>query len=201
MKNTTGFLCFLLFSRCPLCTALIAWLFFPCLLFRLCCLLPAVFSCLTNVTSALLDFALSVKFGLNHTGATLGKHFSACSLLLSVPLYQSSLQRLEILFVGCCALKRQPKGFTVQRQGEQKHRRKKAIIILFVTNRKLSHGEIRQNTKEQPTLGDELTPSKTQFSGFTMQSILPLLNLQLFTWFWGYSWGAHTFALLPREEW
>lgn len=32
--------------------------------------------------------------------------------------------------------------------------------------------ETRQNTKEQPTLGDELTPSKTQFSAFATQSSL-----------------------------
>lgn len=30
--------------------------------------------------------------------------------------------------------------------------------------------ETRQNSKEQPVLGDELTPSKTQFSGFETQS-------------------------------
>jgi len=38
---------------------------------------------------------------------------------------------------------------------------------LLLSSRKLSHIEIHQNIQEQLTLGDELTPSRTQFVGFT----------------------------------
>lgn len=75
--------------------------------------------------------------------------------------------------VGRCASKRQPKGKASKSMGE------KSYYYHLCNHYEVEPWkEIRQNTKEQPTLGDELTPSKTQFSGFAMQSIiLSLLNL------------------------
>lgn len=116
-----------------------------------------------NTTAAFLDFTLSQKLGLSHTVAKLQEH-PACLFTLSLPLYQSSLQRLEILFVGCYTLKKQPEGFIVQRQGRQKYGRKRELLL---SSRKLSHKEIHQNTPEQLSRGDELTVSRTRFIGFT----------------------------------
>lgn len=129
IKNTTGFLCFLLFLG-------ILWELLSesssYSLVRPCPLLPPAFSCLTKRTSAFLDFTLSVKLLQIilqlHPGNTL-----QCLLIYPLLALHPCLSRkLEIfLCIGAAAqsiysLKgRQPKA------GE-----KRAILILFVTCKK-----------------------------------------------------------------
>lgn len=112
MKNVAGFLRVLLFLGIP-CESLSQS--FSCLLI----------SCSDYVLSFLQH--LANKHNISFSGFyiickvrpksycsyALGTHFSACSCTPSLLLYTSSLQRLEILSVGCCASKRQRKAFTV----------------------------------------------------------------------------------------
>jgi len=185
---------FLSLSRHPLWIAFIVFLLSTSLLFRLCLLLP------TNTTSALLDFTLSVKLGLNHTVATPWEHASVHAHVHPPCFYIQVHYRGWKLFLLAAVHRRgSPKHLQYKRKAS-KSMGEKSYYYLLCNQREIEPRRDSPKHKGTANAGRWAHTLEDTAQWLHNAIILPLLNPQLFKWFWGHSWSAYTFAWLPRED-